>query len=52
MFLNESNKLRTHRFEKKIVKRDADDDSGFCESIGVLGALPLLHAFSYDVSIR
>lgn len=43
-------KLLTHRFEKNIVNRDADD-SGFCVSIGVLGADPRLHAFSYDVSV-
>lgn len=39
----------THRFEKKMVNREADD-SGFCVSIGVLGADPRRHAFSYDVS--
>ena len=39
----------TYRFEKKIVKRDADD-SGFWLSMGVFGAEPRLHAFSYDVS--
>lgn len=50
--MKEAKADRTHRLEKKIVKRDAEDDSGFCESIGVLGALPLLHAFSYDVSVR
>lgn len=33
------------------MNRDADD-SGFCESIGVFGAEPRLHAFSYDVSVR
>jgi hypothetical protein len=44
-------KLTTHRFEKKIVNRDADD-SGFCVNIGVLGAEPRLHAFSYDVSVN
>lgn len=41
----------THRFEKKIVNREADD-SGFCVSIGVLGADPRRQAFSYDVSAR
>lgn len=44
-------KLRhfTHRFEKNIVNREADD-SGFGLSIGVFGADPRRHAFSYDVS--
>lgn len=27
------------------------DGSGFCVSIGVLGADPRRHAFSYDVSV-
>lgn len=31
------------------MNRDADD-SGFCVSIGVFGADPRRHAFSYDVS--
>lgn len=33
------------------MKREADD-SGFCVSIGVLGADPRRHAFSYDVSAK
>lgn len=33
------------------MNRDADD-SGFCVSIGVFGAEPRLHAFSYDVSAK
>lgn len=33
------------------MKRDCDD-SGFCDIIGVLGAEPRRHAFSYDVSVR
>lgn len=33
------------------MNRDADD-SGFCEIIGVLGAEPRRHAFSYDVSVK
>jgi hypothetical protein len=38
-------KFVTYRFEKNIVNREVDD-SGFCVSIGVLGADPRLHAFS------
>lgn len=41
----------TYRFEKKIVNRDADD-SGFWLIMGVFGAEPRLHAFSYDVSAK
>ena len=41
----------TYRFEKNIVNREVDD-SGFCVSIGVFGADPRLHAFSYDVSAK
>lgn len=43
----------TYRFEKKFVKRDVDCwCSGwfFCPKIGVDGAEPRRHAFSYDVS--
>lgn len=33
------------------MNRDVDD-SGFCDIIGVFGAEPRRHAFSYDVSVR
>lgn len=42
----------TYRFEKKFVNRDVDCCSGgfFWPNIGVDGAEPRRHAFSYDVS--
>lgn len=46
---------KTYRFEKKLVNRDVDCwCSGwfFWPKIGVDGAEPRLHAFSYDVSGR
>ena len=49
--MNMPGMTETYRFEKNIVNREADD-SGFCVSIGVLGAEPRLHAFSYDVSVN
>lgn len=51
MFLNILSLSITYayRFEKKIVNRDVDD-SGFCVIMGVFGAEPRRHAFSYDVS--
>ncbi len=43
----------TDLFEKKFVNRDVECDSFcFCPSIGVAGAEPRRHAFSYDVSER
>lgn len=44
----------TYRFEKKFVNRDVDCCSGgfFCPNIGVDGAEPRRHAFSYDVSVE
>lgn len=44
--------METYRFEKKFVNRDVDCCSGgfFWPSIGVDGAEPRRHAFSYDVS--
>lgn len=47
-----SNEPKTYRFEKKFVNRDVDCCSGgfFWPKIGVDGAEPRRHAFSYDVS--
>lgn len=42
----------TYRFEKKFVKRDVDCCSVFWPRMGVFGAEPRLHAFSYDVSVK
>lgn len=44
----------TYRFEKKFVNRDVDCCSGgfFWPKIGVDGAEPRRHAFSYDVSVK
>lgn len=43
----------TYRFEKKFVNRDVVCCSGgfFWPNIGVDGAEPRRHAFSYDVSV-
>lgn len=53
-FILASNEMVTYRFEKKFVKRDVDCCSGgfFWPNIGVDGAEPRLHAFSYDVSAK
>lgn len=42
-------KYETYRFEN-MENMELDCCSGFCPNIGVLGADPRLHAFSYDVS--
>lgn len=44
----------TYLFEKKFVKREVVWDSVvcFCPNMGVVGAEPRLHAFSYDVSVK
>lgn len=46
--------MKPYRFEKKFVNRDVDCCSGGFfrveSSIGVDGAEPRRHAFSYDVS--
>lgn len=39
-----------YRFEKKFVNLDVDCCSFFCPRIGVAGADPRRHAFSYEVS--
>lgn len=41
---------KIYRFEKRFENKELDCCSGFEPNIGVFGADPRLHAFSYDVS--